>query len=370
MKLGINKRWPIIALTLASLTSTAFAVDDMQMRNLENRVSALEQKKGANGMINPPARPVVRDGINLWTQVEAIWFRPQEDGLYYVQKVHNGDFAGKIHNAHFNWAWGFRLGVGYNLPHDGWDLLMNWTRYRTDATQNTSKGKKSTLRQTLINPIDTNSALTTWDSARAKVNLHYNVLDLEMGREFFVSKWLTIRPQFGGRALWIKRNLWYRYPCSDCSVIVTGRHVNHFSGGGLRGGFNTQWGFGMGLSLYGDLALSLLYGTQRLHQKGLDQAPAGPYFNEKTRDGWVINRPMLDLGIGVRWDRLLSNDTLRLRLQLGWEQHILWGFAKGINYVDGVGIGNADIPGEQGKFTFNNGDFTISGLTFQARFDF
>ena len=41
MKLGINKRWPIIALTLASLTSTAFAVDDMQMRNLENRVSAL-----------------------------------------------------------------------------------------------------------------------------------------------------------------------------------------------------------------------------------------------------------------------------------------------------------------------------------------
>jgi hypothetical protein len=365
-----KKIWPAMTLSLVGLTNVVSAVDDMQMRNLENRVSALEQRRGANGMINPPARPVVRDGVNLWTQVEAIWFRPQEEGLYYALKTRTADLGGKVHNAHFNWGWGFRVGAGYNLPHDGWDALVNWTRYRTDATKTEGKDPADSgtvLNQTYINSAAEVSTLKTWTLAKARTNLHYSVLDFELGREFFVSKWLTLRPEFGGRSLWIKRNLWWRYnaPTND----DTGRRVNTFRGAGIRGGMGSQWGLGMGWSLFGDMALSLLYGTQHLHQRGLDNAGGTKSFTEKTHDGWVINRPMLDLGIGVRWDRLIFSDAYRVRLQIGWEQHILWGFAKGINFVNGAPNGIVQSS-EQGKFTFNNGDFTIGGLTFQGRFDF
>src|SRR3569832_2110201 len=83
MELNLKKICPALAIGLATLTSVVCAVDDMQVRNLENRVSALEQRRGANGMINPPARPVVRDGTDLWLQAEALYMHATEDGVSY-----------------------------------------------------------------------------------------------------------------------------------------------------------------------------------------------------------------------------------------------------------------------------------------------
>ena len=120
---------------------------------------------------------------------------------------------------------------------------------------------------------------------------------------------------------------------------------------------------GIFLDDFGDIGLNLLYGTERLHQPGTHQnlGTLRLAYTEKTHDNWIINRPMLDLAVGIRWDELIFNDVYRVRFQLGWEQHVLWGFAKSINYV---------ASDEQGKFTFNNGDLTVSGFAFQGRFDF
>src|SRR3569832_534456 len=79
----LNKLLPFLALSLVAITSVVSAVDDMQVRNLENRVSALEQRREANGMINPPARPVVKDGVDLWLQAEALYMHATEDGVSY-----------------------------------------------------------------------------------------------------------------------------------------------------------------------------------------------------------------------------------------------------------------------------------------------
>jgi hypothetical protein len=183
-----------------------------------------------------------------------------------------------------------------------------------------------------------------------------NLLDLELGREFFVSKWLTLRPFMGARAAWFNRAFKYSYSGAGKD---SGHNHNRFRAGGLRGGLDTQWGLSCGWSFFGDLALSLLYGTQRLHSHQ-DTSSGGRV--QHLHDAWSATRAMLDLAFGLRWDHLFGcNDAYRIRIQFGWEQTSLFGYEKDINFVNGTFAG---------KFAYNSGDLAVNGVSLQARFDF
>lgn len=361
MKNGLKKMWPALA-ALSTLASVTCSADDMQMRNLENRVSALEQRRGSNGMINPPARPVVRDGVDLWVQAEALFMHATEDGLAYAIKTTSTlpVVDGHVKNVKYDWSWGFRAGIGYNLPHDGWDTLLNWTWFQAHESKKNKPSAPEILVPTQVAP---NEASLTDTSARGRARLHINMLDWELGREFFVSKWLTLRPFVGARGGWFNRNFKTKYTTSAPVQKIDGHDHNRFRGGGLRAGLDTQWGLGCGWSFFGDLALSILYGTQRIHSH---QDLKNPGQNETriqhVHDHWMTVRAMLDLALGLRWDHLFGcNDSYRIRIQFGWEQTTLFGFDKDLNFV------NASAPG---KYCFNQGDLGVSGVSLQLRFDF
>jgi hypothetical protein len=365
MKFGLKTMLPVLA-AVTTLASVICSADDMQMRNLENRVSALEQRRGSNGMINPPARPVVRDGTDLWVQVEALIMHATEDCLSYGIKNDTAAVAGatvvdgRVKNVDYSWNWGFRAGIGYNLPHDGWDMLLNWTWFQAHESKNEKPLAPETV---LANLAATQGGVggvggvpIAFPSAKGKATLHMNLLDLELGREFFVSKWLTLRPFVGGRAAWFNRGFKFSY---SGVTKLKGKDHNRFRAGGIRGGLDTQWGLGSGWSFFGDLALSLLYGKQRMHSP---QDLSSGVRVQHTHNAWSAVRSMIDLAVGLRWDHLFGcNDAYRIRLQLGWEQTALLGFEKDMNYMNGT------LPG---KFAYNSGDLAVSGVSFQARFDF
>jgi hypothetical protein len=359
MKNGMNKLLPVLA-AAATLASVTCAADDMQMRNLENRVNALEQRRGSNGMINPPARPVVRDGIDLWVQAEALYMHATEDCLAYGIKNNTAPGVGttivngRVKNVDYNWDWGFRAGIGYNLPHDGWDLLLNWTWFQARETRNETPPAPETVLPTLT-PTQAVTQLS-FPAAKGRASLHMNLLDLELGREFFVSKWLTLRPFMSARAAWFNRALKFKYSNNN---KISGHDHNRFRAGGARAGLDTQWGLGSGWSFFGDFALSLLYGKQRLHSH--QDSPNGGRI-QHLHNAWSAVRPMLDLAFGLRWDHLFGcGDAYRIRIQLGWEQTSLFGFEKDMNFVNG------SLPG---KYTYSSGDLAVSGVGLQARFDF
>ena len=354
---SINKK--IISALAASLfyMSIASAADDMQMRNLENRVNALEQRRGSNGMINPAARPVVKDGTDLWVQAEALYMRPTEDGLGYV--IDNGGSSaafpnGHIKNARYDWDWGFRVGAGYNLDHDGWDVLANYTWFR-DTTRHSKTG--SVLFPTEASP--TTVAGATTSKAKSRLNLWINILDVELGREFFVSKWLTLRPQMGVRALWISRD----YKAEYLPLVAGSGYENHlknrFGGAGLRGGLNTQWGLGSGWSLFGEVDVALMYGKQRVDQH--EELEVGDVNQGHTKNRWMALRSSVDLALGLRWDRLFSDDAYRIRFQLGWEDHIFFDMNQNYRFTNAT---------TKGTYAGNRGNLSLNGLAFQARFDF
>ncbi len=369
-----------LSLIALSLGTPLLADDAMQMRNLENRVSALEQTRKGNGSINPAAHPTIKKGAHLWVQVEALYFHPTEDNLSYAIEVSNPTFlhqieTGKVKNVSYDWDWGVRAGLGYDLPHDGWDLFLNWTWFHTTAkSENIVDGTSAANTQTWTNASYFNPAGAYSTHASGRALLHWALLDFEFGREFLVSKWMMLRPFIGARGAWIHRNLKTHYsgginivgddiPLGDNQVW---NHLsNRYNAGGLRAGANSAFKLGYGFSFYGDLALSLLYGAQKLKQYDYQTQTlinSAQHVFGNVKDTWTTLRPMLDVGLGLRWDKYFSNSRYRIRLQAGWEEHVLFGFDNDQNFHGS----NFAVQ----AYSMGQGNLGLSGVSFQARFDF
>jgi hypothetical protein len=380
--------WTETDASVVAVTCALDAADDTQMRNLEHRVSALEQRKGSNGMINPPARPVVKDGVDLFIEGGAILWQASETGLEYGIKNYNGtDYVnrGRILKPHFEWDWGFKLGAGYNMPHDGWDLFLEWTRFYTDNGENgTSASSSGTIFPSFVNAGvpegGGNPALTSLDSGFQGVGafwkLRLNLLDLELGREFYVSKWLTIRPHAGLRSAWIRQRLNVRYtngfltggPSSIVGVPanITTKNKNNFWGMGLRGGLDGNWGLGNGFSLFSDLAAAILLGHFKVTQYEFDVTPTPASTRLNVFEKYRAARATLDMDMGLRYEHSFANDGYALMIQLGWEQHMFFSQNQLKKFVGR----NNERANLSGLFESSQDDLNTQGVTLLARFDF
>lgn len=370
MSWNLKQMLPAMATSLVAFTSIANAnYDDAQMRNLENRVSALEQRKGANGMINPPARPTVKDGDDVFVTGDIFLWQSHENGLAYAFDSEDSESVildGKAETPDFDWDFGFRLGLGYNIPHDGWDVYAYWTHFHNNAHDEELAPLGGALFPALMNPA-ANLTIplpvgSLCSEAEEHWHLHMNIADLQVGREFFVSKWLTLRPSIGLRSAWIRQKFDVEYEFINTVNSLLGTEVeiemkNKYWGLGLRTGLDTQWGLGSGWSLYGDMGVSLLYGffhiDQSEHNGGIERLDVDSSFH--------LGRAMTDLALGLRWEENFSNDEYRILLQFGWEHMMFFGQNQLMTFVDG------SLPG---NFVSNQGDLTIQGWTLAGRFDF
>ncbi len=367
MALKFTKKLLLATSSLTALISSEYgnSAESAQMRNLENRVAALEQRKNASGMINPPGRPQIRDGADLFIVGDLLCWNAHENGLQLA--VENDGSNANLSNAdvksvHGKWNVGFRVGIGYNTPHDGWDLRLNWLRFTDNGRKNTSTDPGDFLFPTRVHPENLDEYSTTASKMKSRWHLNLNQLDLDLGRQFFVSKWLTLRPHFGLRTDWIRQKLntdYINFNGVPTPNDINTKLKNRWWALGLEGGLDTQWGLGCGWSFFGNLTAAILYG---FHHIGYDteQSPAGIDFVSLT-DRYRVSHPTLDLEMGVRWDNMFSSDRFHLGLQIGWEHHIYFSQNQFPVFVDDVALG---------ALVSNQGDLTLQGWTFSARFDF
>ncbi len=378
-----------VALSLVAFTGFLHAAEDAHLRNLDNRVTALEEKKGGSGgMINPPARPVVTDGVDIFFTGEILVWRARQDNMDYAVQLDqvptlNGINSGN--GVHFRGKWrpGIRLGIGYNMPHDGWDLNLTWTNFL-------SKDKKhgadcdccqicnANIFEPIYYPKDSTAGAALYvDEANAKYwRARLNMADLELGREFFVSKWLTVRPHIGVRGMWLHQKQKFEYEggnffvAYDVDGVLPGANQdfvfmkNNFWGVGLRGGLDSTWGLGAGVSLYGKVALSALWGKLRLTQNhdfytGEGETGTNVVVSNFT-DKFQVCRPVADLAFGLRYDATFNDDSWGLGIWAGWEHHYFWGQSKFIRF-------GGDTFSSMNE---NNGDFSVAGVNIGMGFDF
>ncbi len=364
----IRRHQAVIA-SLFLLTGTADAViqdaDKEKLRNLDNRVTALEQKKGMSALINPPAGPRVKNGADIFLSADIFYWKAQENGdpIARVSSTGSNLVTNSINLEH-RWDLGFRVGLGYNLPHDGWDLSLSWLRFKTRGEGGTSVETKPSdviYASQISEPL--NPPSNTVDYAYGRYRLLLNQFDLDLGRNFFVSKWLAMRPHMGLRTDWIpqKQTLDYRVLVSEG---LSSDHVYdrlNYWGIGPCEGLDTEWGIGSGFSIYGNAALAILYGFFKDTRIAKITTPSLA-FETTSYSFQHVSRAIADLEVGFRWDRVFLEDQLHLQIQAGWEQHIYFG-------LNQFAVRSAAI-GDEGKVWLNQGDLTMQGFTLSVRVDF
>lgn len=262
------------------------------------------------------------------------------------------DRVDKIHSAHFDWDFGYQAGIGYTFEHDAWDVLLNFTWFQTTAST-TAHGGLSPQKGV---PFTIHAA-----AIHCNWHVHYNVLDLELGRCFFVSKYLSVRPQFGIETSWIdqRRNLAVH---RHGQARIRRAHIhgkNSFWGIGPRAGVNGTWYFGRHFSTLGVISSSLQWGDFDVRTKESIVKNPAKKRQIKVDGNFHTLVPNAEMKLGIGWDANILEGKNHVGVSLFYEFQYWWRQNQFINE-----------PFKTVSFQHESEDLAIQGLTLDFRFDF
>lgn len=317
----------------------------------------------------------LQNGNNVSFTGAALFWQAHEEGLDYAITNTPGlsiiNQYGVVKRGTFDWNWGFRAGIEYEIPHQKMDLGLTWTRYFTHG----SSSIDSSLPPAIFS-VWTSALANISNQRHASMNSHlqFNMVDLKMGATFSPRKFLDITPFIDVCAAWVHQKFAidvYGGNNNNAfgSLVLSDRisMTNRFWGVGPKIGFDTLWILGYGLSIYGNFDASLLYGQFNIRQNETTTtegvSPSVVYL-DIDQNKYFLSRLNLDLMIGLRWVRLFANDAYRLTLEAGWEELILLGQNQLMRFF------SPNTSATPALNSSGKGDLTLQGLSMQASFAF
>lgn len=311
----------------------------------------------------------VENACGVTISGSALYWNAYEDGLDYAiqntgaSTLNNG---GDVKRASFDWDWGARADLEYQVPDRRMDLSLSYTYYKTEGSVSSSVTSPVSLFSVWSVPTQAGTAFEFQSNAHAHLTL--NMIDLGMSGTFAPLSFLDITPFIDLSTAWIHQK--FDFDLSGGPGIL-GLFVveddidmkNNFWGIGPKFGIDTLWSFGGGFGLCGNFNLSLLYGffnvaqTETVTFNGaapitvLDVAENKPH----------LPRLNFDLFLGLRWDTMFSCNRYHFLLEAGWEGMMFLGQNQLMRFVnqDNSGI-NLTV----------NGDLALQGLSVRAAFTF
>lgn len=265
----------------------------------------------------------------------------------------------------FEYKPGFRLGLGGDLPWNGWDLYLNWTRLSFDISSSTSSDVGDLV---LVEGDFDGSRLFLGHRAKIRWDFTYNSLEFDYGRRFFLDSSWSVRPSFGLKTVWFDETT--KLDLFDVesfnpfgpglpSPNETGIRKFDIWGIGPFASFYGKWHWIYGLGIAGQISGSILWydvdEKVKTFENDLDTGQGPPTVRQNVLDLKFKThrvRPYVQLFIGLDWEWCFIPKWLSAQLALGYETQYFWSVL-----VDPIS-NNDDIP------------TSFEGLTFKARIDF
>lgn len=355
------------------------------------------QKKQEMPPITYAAGPLPNHEVDFVLDAEFLWWYATATNLAYATKyvVYNqGSTTNpaarfvdpeKIYEPRWNWDRGVRAGLGVITNHDGWDVYADWTWYY-NSTFDTVKVPNYPVNDltSLLNPVGTEALASPWmmngtnenfDSIHTRWSVQLNQLNLELGRKFFISPKLVLRPFGGVRGNWSRMFLKVRGNYDGIGLGVNNglaqertRRTQNFWGVGLTGGLDTKWHITRNWSVFIDWAFALIYGPfdirTHLQAQAIDtNGQVTVNFDQRfSHNDIYALQQIYDLAMGFRWELPIYNSAFRIRFDVGWENHLYPGY----NHLDA----NVSASDNGATYLPAEGDLTLSGLTLRGRFEF
>ena len=146
-----------------------------------------------------------------------LYIKAKMDNTHYAEHIQlNGPVVTDVNvniktlDLNYKWKPGFQVTLGYVFPEDQWDLSLMWNCLHSKVHAEAHINDFS---------LDLNNLRPSWSpffgpeasDAEAHWSLHFNTLDLCLGRNVFLGRRFAIHPYAGLRGVWIKQNYLAQY---------------------------------------------------------------------------------------------------------------------------------------------------------------
>lgn len=331
---------------------------------------------------------------------------------------------------------GFRLGATYLSHFDFWKFGLEWTRLNISAYKHANvSNERGVLIPLWILGSNTPSGAMLYNQdavcdlyvtpnafgprASAVWKAKYDMVDLSMRKEFYISRNLVAKPFFGIRGGSIQQHFSVDYgggyreadvtPCALCETLLcpemgASRIVHHgdnnFYGVGLRIGVDSSWFLGQNWAFQGAISSSFLAGKMKVSQNmtlpNQIQCPdlvncingSGPCTNvtslQTLVDGFditqtsMMNLPNLEMSVGIEWARRFNKDKYQFRFQGAYEFIHWWNMlnmrkffsssAKSQLLPEG-GCGLDTVSAGAANDVVSDGNFSLNGFSVRFSLD-
>jgi hypothetical protein len=256
-------------------------------------------------------RPAI-NGYGVWVQGQVLYWTAFEGGSDFAYSSFSptaADEVGTVYKPKFEWDAGYRLGAGYSWTQDNWDIALLFTRIKPHSDTSINSPPPGARLAALLTTVDNTSAT----QAEVDWELKLSTLDFELGREYFISHYLYLRPQFGLRAAWIEQ-----YP--DVLYNETVKNRNTFQGAGLRLGAETKWFFDRHWNVSLLASASTLYGRAKV--RNFRDIP-GFFTTDQAMTDWRIF-PTAQIALGLGWELPFACNRNHLSLNAAYELNYWW----------------------------------------------
>ncbi len=284
--------------------------------------------------------------------VKADWlyWQTEQTNMNVVQVKDIEDNAKNV-NLDKNYENGYRVGVGYQVPSNGWEFKVVYTNVPTHAT---GSGNYPTDTDTVfvgLSDFYANYRHAGPGHVSSKWDGNINNIDVDVGRTLTFAECFRLHPHIGFRALWADQKYKVRLVGTNPSDydFLAVNAKEKFNSYGVEAGLGASWNVGYGFSLLGHFGGSLLYTNFNLnsfYSFGEEIPPTTDFYHQKGKPS--LGTSTLDYFLGLAYTS--SFCETELDIYAGWEQHVLFD----VNQLL-LGTGN------------NSGDWYTQGLTLGLR---
>jgi hypothetical protein len=299
-------------------------------------------------MLTPAVAPAVKNGVDFFVNTSFIYWNlglvgpSTEYGLSgtFPGTVTTGTVVapGKFYHANSAWEPGFKIGAGLEFEHDGWDLYAEWSWLNPVDRTWKAHGSlpqiaKNEILVALFGPC-CGHGMSNSDNLLLSENLqyHFNAIDVELGRNFFFSKYMTMRPNVGLKTMWLwqktKRIAHCTVASEPSSPTATWDFLTEKDnswGIGVRAGADAVWHLSKSWGFYGDFAFSALstwvknFNYEVMNVNGL----GNPTVVRDNKRNLFVMLPVFEVGVGFEYMTWFCDEAYMFNIKAGWEDQFM-----------------------------------------------
>lgn len=323
-----------------------------------------------NAAYNYPARTMTRCPWDVYFDASFIYWQPNQEnmelGVY--NKTASGFASGidsRAINMTFDYKPGFKVGMGFNVDYDNWDVRAEYTWFHN--TQSSSytipEGTSYQAYPKAGTANATAGGTHAFTSLSQKWRLNMDIVEADLGRWHYIGTKFTVRPSVGARAAFIRQKN-TNVNSGDLTTsgnIQTVSQQSHSWAVGPQFALESNWLFGCGFRFFGNAEADLLYTRYTklsTHVTNTDDAVT-PVTNKQSNVGAV--RTHLDVETGFGWGTYLDCNNYYVDFTAGYGFQVFFDQNMFAFSPNGTAIGKTANP---------NGNLYTQGLTLTARMDF